>query len=287
MKNKFFIISLLLSINLFSQKSDYNKVKSDSLYALLFGNSYNEQIRYIKDKHLYNEYKFTKEQEEKILHKCLANYLKNTKKETDSLKLSKNNYSTNLRVGIIYYKLKKYYKSIEIFEKILNEKINSYYDSVSIKNLIELYILTKKYKKALELNPKIDDRNISYTCLNAEVEELVYRKLIKTKIYSGLNNYEKALDEGVPLIFNGYSNKELTMFTFEILLKKYTKTLLKKKLDRAISELKRSKKERKYYKLEFLNREIELGLFSTNNISEIDKLKLHLKTSMFYKLITE
>lgn len=283
MKRNLTILCILLSFNAFSQSAEYLEGSANSVYTILFGNIYNEEIRYIKEKQTRNEYKFNKEQEKKLLNKCLKEYSVLSENIKDEFELNR----ILIRMGILNYKLKDYTKSIGIFKSILGKEINWYFNSISNSNLIELYILTNQFQKALNHSESIDLSHINYNCGNAENEDIIYNTLIMTKIHSGLNQNNKALDYGLSMIFNAYSTKELVPLTNRILLQEYNKSMLKIELERAIVNLEYSKKEKDIFTTKFLDREIELGFFSTNNIEDIDQLRLYLKESPIYKLINE
>lgn len=281
MKRNLTILCFLLTFNAFSQTAEYLEGSADSVYTILFGNIYNEEIRYIKEKQNRNEYKFNKEQEKKLLNKSLKEYSVLSENIQDEFELNR----ILMRMGILNYKLKDHAKSIEIFESVLGKEISWYFNSISNSNLIELYILTNQFQKALNHSKNIDLSNISYNCGNAENEDIIYNTLIMTKIHSGLNQNNRALDYGLSMIFNAYSTKELVPLTNRLLLQEYNKSILKIELERAILNLEYSKKDKDIFTTKFLDREIELGFFSTNNIEDIDQLRLYLKESPIYKLI--
>lgn len=283
MRSHLLILFYLSSISLFSQTADYIKGSADSSYNTLFGNIYNEEIRYIKEKGNRDEYRFNEEQEKKLLNSSLKEYSQLLEKIDNEFELNR----ISLRIAILNYQLKNYSKSIEIFENILSKEISSYFNSISNSNLIELYIITNQIQKALKHSENIDLSHINYSCGNAENEDIIYETLIMTKIHFGLNNYSKALDYGLSMVFNAYATKDLVPLTNEILLKKYNKSMLKVELEKAIDNLNHSEKEKDNFTMKFLDREIELGFFSTNNIKDIDELKLYLKDSPINKLINE
>jgi tetratricopeptide (TPR) repeat protein len=226
-------------------------------------------------------YKFSEEQEKKMIKSCLYDYRKVLELESEELQLTK----IKARIGILLYVQEKYLESIKIFEAIAKPEKSPYYSEVTNSNLIELYIETLEFEKALELAPSIDFSNRRYSCGNAAQEDFVYNTLILTKIYLGLDNKEKALDYGLSYIFDPYSDKKLTTITYEFLTKEFDKPFLQKNLKKAIKNLTPSNKEKDNFKLTFLDREIELGWFTRSDIENAAELKLHLKKSLIYKLI--
>jgi len=281
MKSKIIVLFLFFSISLISQSLDYNKGSGNAKYTLLFGSIFNDRIQHIQDKSTMTKYQFTKEQEEAMINSCIKDYSKVLELEKDELQSTK----IKSKIGILLYKQEKYLESIEVFKEINKNNKSWYFKETSNSNLIELYIKTKQFQKALELAPSIDFSERSYSCGNAAQEDFVYNTLIMTKIHLGLKDKKKALDFGLSYIFDPYSDKKLTTLTYEFLASEYDKSFLQISLDNAIGNLIPSTKEKDNFTLTFLNREIELGFFTRNSIENSSELKEHLKKSLIYQLI--
>lgn len=281
MKSKIIVLFIFLSSSLFSQSVDYNKGSGDAIYSILFGSIFNDRIQHIQDKDTMTKYQFTKEQEEAMINSCIKDYSKVLELENDELQSTK----IKSKIGILLYKQEKYLEAIQVFNEINKNSKSWYSKEISNSNLIELYIETKQFQKALELSPTIDFSKRSYSCGNAAQEDFVYNTLIMTKIYLGLDDKEKALDYGLSYIFDPYSDKKLTIITYKFLATQYDKSFLEIKLDDAINSLIPSTKEKDNFTLTFLDREIELGIFTHNNIENPIELKEHLKKSLIYQLV--
>lgn len=281
MKSKIIFIFLLFSGGLFSQSQDYYEGGADAMYELLFGNIFNDKIQHIQDKDSMARYQFSEEQKRVMIKSCLKNYYKILKQEKEEFAFT----NIKSRIGILLYEQEKYVESIRLFEEIFEKNNYRHFNEVSKSNLIELYIQTSDFHKALALTPSINFSNRSYSCGNAAQEDFVYNTLILTKIYLGLNNKEKALDYGLSYIFDPYSDKKLTTITYDFLIKEYDKAFLQSNLDNAINSLTPSNKEKDNFTLTFLDREIELGFFTRYGIVDPAKLKEQLKKSLIYQLV--
>ena len=281
MKSKIIIIFLLFSGGLFSQSQDYYEGGADAIYELLFGNIFNDKIQHIQDKDSMARYQFSEEQKRAMIKSCLKNYYKILEQEKEEFAFT----NIKSRIGILLYEQEEYVESIRLFEEIFEKNNYRHFNEVSKSNLIELYIQTSDFHKALALTPSVNFSNRSYSCGNAAQEDFVYNTLILTKIHLGLNNKEKALDYGLSYIFDPYSDKKLTTITYDFLIKEYDKAFLQSSLDNAINSLTPSTKEKDNFTLTFLDREIELGFFTRNSIENRSELKEHLKKSLIYKLI--
>lgn len=168
--------------------------------------------------------------------------------ENDSVEFAKNEFSdfiktkptSDYQIIAIYYLAEiahlqaNFEEAISLYKQVLNltvpDSIEQNYKNFSTKELAEIYIDKKEYKKAIKyLDLTKKEYPYQHFCGNGYAADEIYTANLYAECYIALENYKKAIDLLSPHMFNNglADNSRLVKNLYSAYLKVYTKSEIK------------------------------------------------------------
>ena len=218
-------------------------------------------------------------------------------------------------IAYTYALLHKKDSAISVYEEIIDSDFDemdpggkgsgimadpySLYKHNACDDLAHIYLEKKNYSKALSYIQLFDSTfPFRHFCGNAYASYDIYKAEMYAKVYAGLGDTISAIQKLLPEIMETglADNSSLVDMTVELLKRSYDKYLLKEELENAVNGIYQRKagpkKEYDLYFIKFLGTELQLPTYvsldrstrvQANQLTEIERRKLFLKQSRFYK----
>lgn len=222
-------------------------------------------------------------------------------------------------IAYVYALLNKKDSAIRVYEEIIDSDFDemdpggkgsgimadpySLYKHNACDDLAHIYLEKKNYNKALSYIQLFDSAfPFRHFCGNAYASYDIYKAKMYAKAYAGLGDTNSAIQKLLPeIIETGLAdNSSLVNLTVDLLKKSYDTRVLKEEIENAVNGIYERKagpkKEYNLYFIKFMETELQLPTYislnrstgeQANQLTEIERRKLFLKQSRFYKLLQQ